>query len=99
MRIAHSLWQSLVTAVLGSAATELPRNGTTLHAPEAYVVVRTRTASHGRLPCVLIVDDSADLRDILEMLLTDEGFRTLACATVEAALALLDVEPVHQFSC
>ncbi len=46
-------------------------------------------------PCVLIVDDDADLLDVLEMLLTDDGFRTVSCNTTEEALAALAVEPVQ----
>lgn len=46
-------------------------------------------------PRVLIVDDDADLLDVLEMLLSDDGFRTVPCTTVEAALVALTAEPVQ----
>lgn len=46
-------------------------------------------------PCVLIVDDDADLLDVLEMLLTDDGFRAVSCNTTEEALAALMAESVQ----
>lgn len=46
-------------------------------------------------PCVLIVDDDADILDVLEMLLTDDGFRAVPCNTTEAALTMLSAEPIE----
>jgi DNA-binding response OmpR family regulator len=46
-------------------------------------------------PLVLIVDDDSDILDVLDMLFTDDGFRTVCCGTSEAALAALAAEPAQ----
>lgn len=46
-------------------------------------------------PRVLIVDDDADILDVLNMLFTDDGFNAVCCGTTELALAALAGEPVQ----
>jgi CheY-like chemotaxis protein len=47
-----------------------------------------------RLPCILVVDDDADLRDFLALLLEDEGYRVALAADGAAALTAFDrVQP------
>jgi len=41
---------------------------------------------------ILIVDDEADVRSYLEMLLRDEGYRTLSAVDGESGLAMLRAE-------
>lgn len=46
-------------------------------------------------PCVLIVDDDADILNVLGMLFTDDGFRPICCGTTEMAQAALTDGPVQ----
>lgn len=43
--------------------------------------------------CILIVDDERDNRELLEIILTREGFLTLAAASGEEALAIVAQQP------
>ena len=45
------------------------------------------------LPTVLVVDDEAALRRVLERALTRAGYRVIAAASAETAYALLATEP------
>lgn len=44
-------------------------------------------------PRILIVDDDASVREVLTVLLTEEGYHCVAAKTAEQALALADEEP------
>lgn len=60
--------------------------------------VRVTFASSPRTtfsPHIVIVDDDPDILDVLEMLFTEDGFRTTCCSSSEDALARLDAEPVQ----
>ena len=46
-------------------------------------------------PRVLIVDDDAGIRDVLNRLFTDDGFNAICCGTTQKALAVLAGEPVQ----
>ena len=68
--------------------------------PHTATEAKTRVAAPSELspmiqPLVLIVDDDTDILDVLDMLFTDDGFRTVCCSTSEAALAALAAEPAH----
>ena len=47
----------------------------------------------GSAPVVLVVDSDKDIRDFIEILLTDEGYKFLGVASLSAALALLGQQP------
>jgi PAS domain S-box-containing protein len=68
----------------------LPRATSELK-PPAMEQQRVR-AGEGR--CVLLVEDNDHVRDFAEHLLADLGYRVLAAASAEEALALLDRESV-----
>lgn len=44
---------------------------------------------------ILVIDDEADIREILEMVLTDAGFAVQTAADGQAGLALCEREPPH----
>ncbi len=46
-------------------------------------------------PYVLIVDDDGDIREVLCMLLQEDGFTTSLCATVQQAVKVLESHRVH----
>jgi len=50
------------------------------------------TAGHSLRPCVLLVDDDADLLKLLSMRLSASGYRVITAASAESALDRLDVE-------
>jgi DNA-binding NtrC family response regulator len=47
------------------------------------------------MPTILIIEDEAKLRRLLELNLGDDGFKTLSAGDAETALKLLAAEPVH----
>jgi DNA-binding NtrC family response regulator len=47
------------------------------------------------MPTILIIEDEAKLRRLLELNLGDDGFRTLSAGDAETGLKLLRSEPVH----
>lgn len=47
------------------------------------------------MPTILIIEDEAKLRRLLELNLGDDGFRTLSAGDAETGLKLLGSEPVH----
>jgi len=47
------------------------------------------------MPTILIIEDEAKLRRLLELNLGDDGFKTLSAGDAETALNLLTSEPVH----
>jgi DNA-binding NtrC family response regulator len=47
------------------------------------------------MPTVLIIEDEAKLRRLLELNLGDDGFKTLSAGDAETGLKLLNSEPVH----
>jgi DNA-binding NtrC family response regulator len=47
------------------------------------------------MPTVLIVEDEAKMRRLLELNLGEDGFKTLSAGDAETGLRLLDSEPVH----
>ena len=66
-----------------------PRGGAAVAPPlaaAAHVAVRKRPS---RSAAILVIEDEPELRDHLELVLTEEGFRTMAAADGPAALALL----------
>lgn len=46
-------------------------------------------------PCVVIVEDDEGVRDVLEMLFSDDGFEVIACAGIEKARAALQARLPH----
>ena len=44
---------------------------------------------------ILVVDDNADIRDLLEILLTSEGYAVTLASSGEQALQLLSPGPCH----
>lgn len=46
-------------------------------------------------PHVLVVDDDPDIREVVELILREDGFTTSTCATSTAALVVLQSKPVH----
>lgn len=46
-------------------------------------------------PCVVIVEDDEGVRDVLEMLFSDDGFEVIACAGIEKARATLQARRPH----
>lgn len=52
-------------------------------------------SGHGGAPHVLIVDDDADIRTVIELIFAEDGFITNACATSDAALTVLQAQPVN----
>ena len=42
---------------------------------------------------ILVVDDAADAREVIQTQLEDQGYRVAACGSVEEALALLAATP------
>jgi DNA-binding NtrC family response regulator len=47
------------------------------------------------MPTILIIEDEAKMRRLLELNLGDDGFRTLSAGDAETGLRLLASEPVH----
>src|ERR1700692_3087472 len=47
------------------------------------------------MPTILIIEDEAKMRRLLELNLGEDGFKTLAAGDAETGLKLLDSEPVH----
>jgi DNA-binding NtrC family response regulator len=47
------------------------------------------------MPTILIIEDEAKMRRLLELNLGEDGFKTLSAADAEAGLKLLASEPVH----
>jgi two-component system, NtrC family, response regulator AtoC len=47
------------------------------------------------MPTILIIEDEAKMRRLLELNLGDDGFKTLSVGDAETALKLLASEPVH----
>jgi DNA-binding NtrC family response regulator len=47
------------------------------------------------MPTVLIIEDEAKMRRLLELNLGEDGFKTLSAGDAETGLKLLDSEPVH----
>lgn len=47
------------------------------------------------MPTILIIEDEAKLRRLLELNLGDDGFKTLSAGDAETGLKLLNSEPVH----
>jgi len=47
------------------------------------------------MPTILIIEDEAKMRRLLELNLGEEGFKTLSAGDAEAGLKLLASEPVH----
>jgi DNA-binding NtrC family response regulator len=47
------------------------------------------------MPTILIIEDEAKMRRLLELNLGDDGFKTLSAGDAENGLKLLDSEPVH----
>ncbi len=47
------------------------------------------------MPTILIIEDEAKLRRLLELNLGDDGFKTLSAGDAETGLKLLVAEPVH----
>jgi DNA-binding NtrC family response regulator len=47
------------------------------------------------MPTILIIEDEAKLRRLLELNLGDDGFKTLSAGDAETGLRLLNSEPVH----
>jgi len=47
------------------------------------------------MPTILIIEDEAKMRRLLELNLGDEGFKTLSAGDAETGLKLLAAEPVH----
>jgi two-component system, NtrC family, response regulator PilR len=46
-------------------------------------------------PHVLIVDDDGDIRDVIGMVLQEDGFTTSLCATIAQAVTILESQVVH----
>lgn len=46
-------------------------------------------------PRVLIVDDDADIRDVVGLLLDEDGFSTTVCATLQHAISVLETESIN----
>src|SRR5258708_14747039 len=47
------------------------------------------------MPTILIIEDEAKMRRLLELNLGDDGFKTLSAGDAETGLKLLASEPVH----
>jgi len=47
------------------------------------------------MPTILIIEDEAKMRRLLELNLSDDGFKTLSAGDAESGLKLLASEPVH----
>src|ERR1700691_2499308 len=47
------------------------------------------------MPTILIIEDEAKMRRLLELNLADDGFKTLSAGDAETGLKLLASEPVH----
>ena len=47
------------------------------------------------MPTILIIEDEAKMRRLLELNLGEDGFKTLSAGDAETALKLLASEPVH----
>ena len=47
------------------------------------------------MPTILIIEDEAKMRRLLELNLGEDGFKTLSAGDAEKGLKLLDSEPVH----
>src|SRR6266481_4960804 len=48
-----------------------------------------------QMPTILIIEDEAKMRRLLELNLGDDGFKTLSAGDAETGLKLLHSEPVH----
>ncbi len=46
-------------------------------------------------PHVLIVDDDPDIREVVELILHEDGFTTTTCASSKAALVILQSTSIH----
>lgn len=49
----------------------------------------------GGAPHVLIVDDDADIREVVELIFIEDGCSAITCATSKAALAILQAQHVN----
>src|SRR6267378_6333254 len=47
------------------------------------------------MPTILIIEDEAKMRRLLELNLGDDGFKTLSAGDAETGLKLLNSEPIH----
>ena len=47
------------------------------------------------MPTILIIEDEAKMRRLLELNLGDDGFKILSAGDAETGLKLLESEPVH----
>ena len=47
------------------------------------------------MPTILIIEDEAKMRRLLELNLGEDGFKTLSAGDAENGLKLLNSEPVH----
>ena len=54
------------------------------------MITPIRTTGSGLAPAVLVVDDDDAVRDLVETVLTDEGYRVWTAENGRAALSLLD---------
>src|ERR1019366_6193342 len=52
-------------------------------------------APASQIPTILIIEDEAKMRRLLELNLGDDGFKTLSAGDAETGLKLLASEPVH----
>jgi two-component system response regulator GlrR len=48
-----------------------------------------------QVPHILLVDDDADILDVLALIFQEDGFRTSACTTSQEAMSVLDAAHVH----
>ena len=55
----------------------------------------TLEAAGSETPSILIVDDDASVRDVISVLLKEEGYLTTTVESAELALAFLDKEEVQ----
>lgn len=46
------------------------------------------------IPHVLIVDDDADIREVVDLIFREDGFTTSTCSTAKAALSILQSQHV-----
>jgi two-component system, OmpR family, response regulator len=59
-------------------------------APGCYHPLGARGQQEGAVPTILIVDDEANIRDVVQYALAREGFSTKSAADGRQALALLE---------
>ena len=55
----------------------------------------TDVSTTNQMPTILIIEDEAKMRRLLELNLGDDGFKTLSAGDAETGLKLLASEPVH----